>query len=95
MSRDSAQDTESNCGNNPQDTDPQEHSANDAADSAGVRGRSTGRIHRAGVDLLQVAIAHDPGDDSEDAANDDSEDAQDQDESASMWFHNSWLTPAE
>jgi hypothetical protein len=80
--------------NNPRkEPERAEDGGDHAADSARVGGGASGGIHRPCVDLLQVSVAHDPGDDSQrNTAREQTQDAEDQDESASMWFHYWWLT---
>jgi hypothetical protein len=58
-----------------------------SADFSGLSGAATGGIHRAGVDFLQIAGAHDPGCNAQRTANDQAKNAENENECAAMWFH--------
>ncbi len=89
MSHGRAGQTENEEGDEGDNRQCRQNGGDQAADFAGVGQAPTAGIHGAGVHLLKIAFAHDPGSDAERAADHQAEDAEDENESAAMWFQ--WL----
>ena len=78
-------------GNENHDAQAEQDRRDNPTDAAPAGQRPSGGIHGAGVHLLKIRAAHDPGRYSAWGANYQAENSEDENKGATMWFHNDKL----